>query len=206
MGIRRAPTFLFVAVCFSGALVTAFAHVELEKYLQQRVTAVVGPTNIDLTVEFLFTSPMSLAARRLIDANGDDTLSSGERRAYLKTVLDRAASQLTLRVDGKPCSLTPLYDPELNLLDSKDLEAHPHVLRLFYFARTPATFGKGSTIVLDNGLWADMPTLVASSVRGKGGIVMSAAANPGLKRPSKLTKTIRVLDATCASFKEGEGS
>jgi hypothetical protein len=110
-----------------------------------------------------------------------------------------------LRIDGVPCVLTSLHDPELNFLDSEDLEAHPHVLRLFYFARTPGSFERGSTLAVDSRLWTDGPSLVASSVRGADGIEVHGSPNPGLKRPSEKSKSIRVLEATCVSERRVKG-
>ena len=200
MGFRNGLTGVIAA--FIVSLLPAYAHVELEQYLQQRVTVAVTPVNIDITIEFLFTSPVSLAERTRIDTNGDGTLSQDERQAYLEAIAERAEQGLSLRVDGERCPLTPLYDAELDFFDSKEIEAHPHVLRLAYFARTPKSFDQGSTLTLDSRLWVDAPILVAASIRGKDGIELSAAPNPGLQRASGIAKSIRVVEAKCVSIEE----
>jgi hypothetical protein len=201
MGTRRAA--LGVVAAFTVYVCPAHAHVELAQYSQQRVNAVVGPANVDITVEFRFTGPVSLSQRKQIDTNEDGALSEDERQEYLTTIVDQAEAGLTLHIDGKICALIPLHDPELDFLDSTDIEAHPHALRLHYFARTPETLHVGSALTLDSYMWTDTPWLVASSVRGSDGIEISGAPNPGLRRPSKESKSIRVLDAKCVSKGEG---
>ncbi len=190
-----AGVFLFV-VC------PVRAHVELEQYLQQRVTAIVTPANVDITLELLFTSPVSLEERHKIDADMDGVLSGEEVEDYLDAVAAEAEEGITLRVDGIPLHLVPLHDLELDFLDSSGVEAHPHVLRLYFFARTPETFHAGSTLSLDSTLWTDAPSLVASTVYGENGIEMNGAPNPGLRRPSDLTRSLRVVTATCKSVNE----
>jgi hypothetical protein len=201
MGNRRAA--LGVVAAFTVYLYPAHAHVELEQYSQQRVNAVVGTANVDITVEFRFTGPASLFQRKQMDTNGDGALSEEERQEYLTTIANQAEEGLRLQIDEKPCALIPLYDPELDILDSTGIEAHPHVLRLHYFARTPESLHVGSTILLDSHMWTDTPWLVASSVHGSDGIEISGAPNPGLRRPSKEPKSIRVLEAKCVSKGEG---
>jgi len=191
---------------FASVALAARAHVELEQYLQQRATAVVTPAHIDLTLEILFTSPVSLAERTKMDANGDGALSENERRAYLDSVAERAEEDLKLRIDGELTMLTPLYDAELDFLDSEGVAPHPHVLRLFYFARTPEAFHNGSTLTLDSRLCTDGPSLVASSVRGEQGIKLRGAQSPGLTRPSGPSKFIRILEAKCVSKGESGGA
>ncbi|GMV92273.1 MAG: hypothetical protein AMXMBFR82_20510 [Candidatus Hydrogenedentota bacterium] len=197
-----AGVFLFV-VC------PVRAHVELEQYLQQRVTAIVTPANVDITLELLFTSPVSREERHKIDADLDGVLSGDEVKDYLDAVASEAERGITLRIDGIPLPLIPLHDAELDFLDSSGVEAHPHVLRLFFFARTPESFHTGSTLSLDSTLWTDAPSLVASTVYGENGIEMNGAPNPGLRRPSELTKSLRVVTATCKTVKgkasPGEG-
>lgn len=180
----------------------AAGHVALEQYLQQRVSAVVSPKNIDLTIEFTFTGAASLAERLSMDKDQNGKLSKDERRAYLDAIAQRAEDAVTMTIDGVPCEAIPLYDPELDLLGSRDLEEHPHTIRLFLFARTPASFKRGSTLLVDNTLWADVPVLVAVSVRGAGGIRVVASQTQGLKHPSDSPQTLRVLDATCTQRKE----
>lgn len=201
MGTRRAA--LGVVAALTIYVCPAHAHVELAQYSQQRVDAVVSPANVDITVEFRFAGLVSLAQRKQMDTNGDDMLSEDECQAYLTTVADRAEEGLTLHIDGKICALIPLHNPELDFLDSTGIEAHPHVLRLHYFARTPESFHAGSTLTLDSHMWTDAPWLVASSVHGSDGIEISGAPNPGLRRPSKESKSIRVLDAKCVSKGKG---
>ncbi|MCC6489283.1 MAG: hypothetical protein IT364_17410 [Candidatus Hydrogenedentes bacterium] len=180
----------------------AAGHVALEQYLQQRVSAVVSPKNIDLTIEFMFTSAASLAERLSMDKDQNGKLSKDERRAYHEAIAQEAEAAVTMMIDGAECAVIPLYDPELDLLGSRDLEEHPHTVRLFFFTRTPATFKKGSTILVDNALWADVPVMVAVSVKGTGGIRAVASQTQGLKPPSASMRTLRVLDATCTERKE----
>ena len=191
-------------LCLAAVLcaVPAAGHVALEQYLQQRVSAVVSPKNIDLTIEFMFTSAVSLAERLAMDTDKNGKLSKDERRAYLDAIARKAEDAVTMTVDGAECAVIPLYDPELDLLGSRDLEEHPHTIRLFFFTRTPASFHQGSTILVDNALWADVPVLVAVSVKGAGGIRVVASQTQGLKHPSASSQTLRVLDATCTERKE----
>ena len=180
----------------------AAGHVALEQYLQERVSAVISPQNIDLTIEFTFTGAASLAERLSMDKDQNGKLSKDERRVYLDAISRKAEDAVTAAIDGVECAVIPLYDPELDLLGSRDLEEHPHTVRLYFFTRTPATFKKGSTILVDNALWADVPVLVAVSVKGTGGIRVVASQTQGLKHPSASSRTLRVLDATCTERKE----
>ncbi|GMV99480.1 MAG: hypothetical protein AMXMBFR84_06190 [Candidatus Hydrogenedentota bacterium] len=182
----------FVAVAFDAS-----AHEELERYIQQRVMAEVSRENIDFTLEILFTSPASVRERKRIDANHDGALDKAERKAYLESALTKLESDVRFQIDMEAVNIVPLGEPELDLLDSKDMEAHPHVLRFRFFARTPGSFRGGSVLQLDSRLFVDEPCLVSVSVQGKGGIQMSVSPTEGLKRAAEDEEGICLLKATC---------
>jgi hypothetical protein len=77
---------------------------------------------------------------------------------------------VSLTIGGRAVALVSLYDPELDLLDVRTIAPAHHVLRLFFFARTPDGMAAGDEIELTDRLWAGAPTLAVSRATGSGGV------------------------------------
>ena len=135
-----------------------------------------------------------------MDGNGDGNLSKAEQEQYLNDIQLRAEQLLRLSVDGEAVLLIPLEEPRLDLQDAPGVEAHPHALSLAYFARVPETFGVGSTIALDSGLWTGTPLMVSVSTEGLAGIRLQSVDAQGLKQSSEMAALFRVTEARCTRW------
>ena len=145
------------------AVPVAFAHPELGDYLKHRIVLSAKADHIDLTVEITFDAGRSYEERQKIDADKDGKFSRAEREVYFAQIDSAAGKQLQLVVNGKARNLVPLFDPELDLFDSRDVERHPHVLRLSYFAEVKCAPGDVVTVV-DN-LWPDNPAIMLAEAQ-----------------------------------------
>jgi hypothetical protein len=186
--------------------VSAFAHTSLEAYIRENVFISATTENIDIRIQFNFPAQLSLAERKLMDSDGNGEFSSEERKNYLRQITERADKALRLTLDGQVTVLIPLEDPVLDLQDAPGVEAHPHELRLTYFARIPKTFGIGSTIALDSRLWADTPLLVSVSMEDANGIRFQRVDAQGLRQPSKEDTLYRIMEARCTEWNLGGGT
>ena len=187
-----------VMACFAAPC--ALAHTSLERYARESVCISVGAGNIDVRIQFSFPAVLSLAERKLMDQDGDGKISKTEIVAYLNGVQARAEQLLRMSIDGQAVPLIALEDPVLDLQDAPGVEAHPHELRLACFARVPKTFGVGSTVALDSGLWTDAPLMVAVSTEGADGIRLYTVGTQGLRQPSTSGSIFRIIEARCAQW------
>lgn len=193
MGLR------VMAVLCAAPLV--FAHDSLERYVQHAAILSVTSNHIDVTLEICFNAHDSLEERRIMDANRDAVLSDDEKKAYLTQVLAAVEKRVALRVDGKDLRLVPLYDPELDFYDSSGLEEHPHLLRIFLFAQTPAMLSNGSDIQLEDRLWEAKPAMLHARVKDSDGIELTARqSGTALRLDDKREK--RLLQWTCTAFRK----
>ncbi|MBX7255109.1 MAG: hypothetical protein K1Y02_02015 [Candidatus Hydrogenedentes bacterium] len=177
------------------------AHDSLERYVQHAAVVSVTPENIDITLEISFNSHDSQDERRIMDTNRDAVLSDEEKKVYLNQVLADVAKRVALRVDNEEVRLVPLYDPELDFYDSSDLEEHPHLLRIFLFARTPATLNKGSDIQLEDRLWEAKPAMLQARVKDSSGInLVAKQSGTALRLDDGRDK--RFLHWTCTAFRK----
>ena len=187
--------------CFSS--LPALAHTSLERYVRETVSVSVGTENIDIRIQFSFPSDLSLAERQRMDRDGDGKISKQEKDAYLTDFQARAERLMRMTVNGKTLPLIPLEDTVLDLEDAPGVEAHPHELRLACFARMPKNFAVGGTIVLESGLWAEAPLMVAVSMETAGGIRFHAADTQGLRAPSEDGAMLRITEACCTQWESG---
>lgn len=178
----------------------ALAHVSLEEYVRQAVAMSVDATNIDISFQFSFPSSLSHQERKRMDTDGDGVLRKKDREAYLAEVTEQASKALKLIVDGQALALIPLAEPVLDLQGAEGVEAHPHELRLEFFARIPATFGVDSRLTLDSGLWADLPMMVSISAQGEDGIRLRVSETQGLLHPSAGGAMFRLMEARCTRW------
>ena len=142
-----------LAALWGGAFPAASAHPSLRNYVQHRAVVAVGPTNIDLTLEFTFHENSSMTERARMDAKHDGRISDTEIRAYLAARTDVSEQSLALSVDAEPLELVPLYDPTLDLSGDTRVRQHTNVLRLYYFALTRDRLAPGGVLTLRDGLW-----------------------------------------------------
>lgn len=151
MRIHRSILILLVAQAAS-------AHPELGDYLQHRIAIEAKGDHLNLTVEITFDAGRSQEERKKIDTNKNATISESERKAYLNQLEADIDGQLKLKINDKPVALVALYDPELDLFDSRELQRHPHLLRLSFFAN--AACEPGDVITVIDGLWSSEPAIV----------------------------------------------
>ena len=169
----RAVAWLAVPVgliCGLATLPSAGAHEVLMTYVRHDTQVVVGPTNIDITVVLTFHEVASLEERGRMDRDQDGQIDRGEIAAYLAGLAPALARAMDLAVDGRPVEVLVLHNPQLDLLGSEKVAPAHHLLRLFYFARTPASLAAGRDLVLQDRLWARVPAICLLQAAGAGGI------------------------------------
>jgi hypothetical protein len=145
------------------------AHPVLMTYVTHRVTVTPGPVNIDVQVELTFNEYPSLSERRRMDADHNGRIDASEMGLYTQSLVERTADAVTLAADGRDLELVPLYTPELGLQGADQVVPVHHVLRLFYFARTPEGLHAGSEFVLEDKLWPGVPSITVPALRGGDG-------------------------------------
>lgn len=180
---------------------SSFAHPLLGDCVQHRVLLRVDPVNIDVQVELTFTDMRAMAERRRMDADRDGAVSGNEAARYARSILDRQAEQFELAVDGESLPLSWLYDPEADLGGNPQVMPLAHVVRLFYFARTPAGLKSGSEFVLADGLWPEAPAVLAMTVVGGEGVRVSTVSTDPFA-PAGGADARRRLRARCTAVPE----
>ncbi len=179
---------------------SAMGHTSLEQYIRQTFSISLGPENVDVIIELSFPPELSLGERRRMDADSNQAISAQERETYLKLLQERAETLLDLSVDGKSLALIPLQEPELDLQDAPGVEAHPHGLRLVFFARTPKEFKAGSVLRLKSGLWLDAPRMMSAATETAHGVRLRSTHAKGLMPPSKETALLPVSESQCLEW------
>lgn len=174
----------------------AAAHPALGDLVGHRETLVVGPANIDLTVELTFNEQRSLAERVRMDADGDGDISGDEAVAYAAAAADRAAAAIELSIDDERVELILLHEPELDLLGMTRALPVRHVLRLCLFARTPASLKPGGRLLLTDRSWPEAPAFCALQVQGRDGVRLAAGAADALPTPG-FGESSRAMAARC---------
>lgn len=161
----RKGAWVMLALSLAGSW--SVAHPVYMEFIEHRARLAVDPAHIDITVELRFNEVQSLSERRKMDVDHDGAISTAEQRAYLRRATRGLADQVSLRVGGEPLRVIDLYDPELDLLGVDGISPNHHVLRLFLFARTPASLKAGDEIVLEDQLWPAAPSLWFFDAAGK---------------------------------------
>jgi len=175
----------------------ASAHALFMTCVQHRTAVTVGPANIDITIELTFFEVRSMSERRRMDADGDGTITSAEIHAYLARIADSLDGGVRLRVAGRPVEVMPLYRPEVDLLGVDQVAPCHHVLRLFYFARTPEWLARGSEIVIDDGLWQHTARIGSLEITGQDGVRMAGPADAASRSDIDETGKPLVMSASC---------
>ena len=198
----------------------ALPHPEHGDYLQHRITFTATAEHTDLVLEISFDAARSLEERERIDADHDGTLSSVERDAYLKDIQREADTQLRVLVNSRPVKFLALYNPELDLLGSRDMERHPHVVRLFFFSSEK--IASGDSVTVHDALWPNHPAIVLAEagngqeirllprpVRSGSGLVARTNREVGFEAvratASEKAKTGHVCTAACRHTFKSKG-
>ncbi len=156
----------------AGGLGDAAGHEQLGACVQHRIHLSVGRRYIDVTVELTFFEEWSAQERRAMDADGDGRITRSESESYLKKLAPVVARELKLRVAGRELDLTPLYEPELDLLGNSRSGPSHHRLRLWLFGSTPPGLRAGDEIVVEDWLWPRAKTLGSWQVEGHDGFAL----------------------------------
>ena len=170
---------LFIAACLAvidaaTSSLDVAAHTVNMAAVQHDVSFRVDPKHIDVVVELTFHAIASLAERHNMDVDHDGAVSGEEAERYLDGMRDTILKRVQLSVDDKTVELFPLYDPQLELLDTERTEPVHHVLRLYCFSRTPDTFGPGSIIKVSDTLWPRAAAIRSCDGRGEHGVDLVA--------------------------------
>ncbi|MBI4579489.1 MAG: hypothetical protein HY718_07300 [Planctomycetes bacterium] len=153
-------------------------------HIEHRAHVEVGAVNIDVTIELRFNEFQSLAERRRMDADRDGRLSPAERSGYLKRVGRQVADAFRLACRGRPLDLIELYDPEIDFLGVEGISPSHHVLKLSYFARTPADLAARDDLSFEDRSWPTAPALWFFTAGGKDGIVLKVEADAATTQPA----------------------
>ncbi len=181
----------------------AFAHTSLEKYIRQEVSVSMRDGTLDVRLQCVFPSDISLTERRHMDTNGDGVLSSDEKAAYLHDLQERAEKQVRILFNDKVMVLIPLEEPVLDLQDATGVEAHPHEIRLAWFVRVPESFGVGGRIVIESEWWTDRPLMISVRTDVAQGIRLKKTEAKGLRYPKQDEPVCRLLEAQCTAWSPG---
>lgn len=195
---------LLVMVLFPAFMQTgAFAHTSLEKYIRQEVSVAIREGTLDVKLQCVFPSDISLTERRHMDANGDGELSSDEKAAYLHDIQERAEKQVRILFNDKVMVLIPLEEPVLDLQDATGVEAHPHEIRLAWFVRVPESFGVGGRLVIESEWWTNRPLLLSVRTDVAQGIRLKKTEAKGLRYQKQDVSVCRLLEARCTAWSPG---
>jgi hypothetical protein len=172
----------------------ALGHAVFMTYIRHDAGITIGARNIDITLQLTFFELQSLGERRRMDGDGNRILTSHEIQAYLKENAPGFASGAVLAVDGRPLDLIPLYEPELSLEGGDAVVPAHHVVKLYYFCRTPADLSPGSTLVLEDRLWTGAPALSSLKTLADDGreLVAVVDADP-VSNPSGMDGPVRFV-------------
>lgn len=179
-GTRLCASGLRLVVCAAlGSAVAAaprpaYAHGVLGDAIRHDASIVVGPEEIEVRLEATFFLMRSLHERRRMDADHDGTIRSREVEAYLAGLGKALEQGLRLQVAGRPVDLIPLHDPQTDLQGDRQVGLGSHLLRLVFFARTPAWLAAGDRITLEDHLWASAPGLCSLDAAGSDGVRIEA--------------------------------
>lgn len=151
------------------------AHPALSDCVQHDIRLEAGPDYIDLTVRLTFFDRHAAVQEAFADADGDGHISRPERAAYGRDVLEQAARELALSVDGEPVELAPLHDAALTLPPPGDAPHRRFEIELVFFAPAPPAGRGEAPVQLRNGLFPDYAAMTAFHVAGRDGVRVRAA-------------------------------
>jgi len=170
---RMARRVRLLAALVIGLRPPAEAHDLLTNAIQHSVHLTVGARHIDLTLDLVFFEEWSARERRTMDADGNGRITRAELEAYRKRLAPQLSGPVTLRVAGRELPLSPLYDPEVDLLANDQTGPGHHRLRLFCFAPTPPTLRAGDELVVEDRLWPEAEVLGTGQAEGRDGCTLT---------------------------------
>jgi hypothetical protein len=175
----------------------ASAHPILMTYIQHHASATVGVTNVDIRLELTFFEVRSTTERRRMDADHNGAITASEIRNYLAGIAPSLESGVHLSVGGRRVDLVPLYDPEINLLGVNEVAPSHHLLRLFYFARTPEWLKPGDEIAIEDNLWPHAAAICSFEANGQQGFRIAPRQDSGAASTSEAASAPHVMRAQC---------
>jgi hypothetical protein len=150
------------------------AHPVYMDHIEHRVELTVGSTNIDISIELRFNEVQSLAERRRMDIDRDNAISQAECEGYLRRITGPSRTDFQLSCDGRALELIQLYDPQIDFLGVNGVSPNHHVLKLSYFARTPATVVKSTKkaveLAFEDRSWRGVPALWLFAANARDGL------------------------------------
>ena len=175
----------------------ARGHPVFTAFVQHRAVIRVSGRNIDLQIELTFFEIRSMAERRRMDADHDGRISPAEQAAYCRRMAAYATGRVRLQAAGSLIEPAVLFDPELDLLGVDEIAPVHHVLRFFFFARTPALLPTGSEIVVQESLWAQAPALLLGEAAGSEGFEVHMLEGADAVCPAAEADSWREVRAVC---------
>ncbi len=160
------PALLLAAFTLSS---TAVTHDLFARYVQHRVAVVMNARHVDVTVRLTFFEDSSEHERSHMDANHDGRISPREIETYLAGLEPELNGAVTLRLSGRRLPLTPLRQPEVDLLGNDRVGRAHHQLTLFFFSPTPTNLAAGDELVVENRLWPRARALGTLQAEGADG-------------------------------------
>jgi hypothetical protein len=187
---------LCVVALFAGAPWSAPAHDAFMEFVWHRVELGVNARHVDVTVELTFFEDWSERERQRMDADQDGRIRKDELEKYAAQLSATVNKAVHLTIAGRPVTLVPLYDPEVNLLGRDTVQRSHHQLTLRFFAALPAGLPPSEAIVVEDRLWPAARCLgelkTASGSRLEAGEVTERApAGAATSRPLRFTARYR---------------
>ena len=180
LAIHPVAVLMFLSITLSPHAV--FAHQTLSNNIAHDIEIVVGPGNVDVTVELTFHHQASLVERRRMDRNNDQRIEEAERRSYLNEALEDALRATGLRLAGEALTLIPLHNPRIDVGGVEAVTAAPHTLSFYLFARLEAESG---VLTFEDRLWSAAPNTVNAVAHGRDGYFANRHGNGHSCDPSE---------------------
>lgn len=180
MTVRRYSTLVVLTLV---ALIPVFwilsagllAHHSNRHAIRHDSLLTVGSRNIDLELELTFFAASSAQERTRMDNDSDGIISEEEAAAYINQIASGVRARIRILVDEQPVDTLLLYHPELDLLGEDASQPYPHLLRLFFFARTPNWIKRGSLITVEDDFWSEAVGIHSLKAEGTDGFEVAAA-------------------------------
>lgn len=143
-----------------------FAHESNKHVIRHDALLTVGTKNIDLELELTFFAASSATERTRMDMDNDGIILEEEAAAYIDQLASVVRERVRILVDDQPLDTLLLYHPELDLLGEDVSQPYPHLLRLFFFARTPIWIKGGSLITVEDTFWPEVVGIYSLKAEG----------------------------------------
>jgi hypothetical protein len=152
---------LLLALCIWLALIGGLqAHDLFAEYVHHRVKLSARENHLDLTFELTFFEEGSEQERRIMDCDGSGRIERGEVDAYVKRLSRGLTNAPTVFVGDEQLRVSPLYEPEVNLLGNDAVQWAHHRLVLFYFVPVLPRLTDGAVLRVGDPFWPSWPAVV----------------------------------------------